>query len=264
MNNAGIALYRLLPTGEAWPDENEDTNLRKFMFGISHTVDDLLSTLQEVMAQYYPGQPGIFLADWEEVLQLPKCGQTEQSLQERLAQVLAMFRISEYSNAEFFESIAAVFGFTISVSPAWPAEVSITADSIPASPPLTYYEIVDDRPAYRVAGSYPYLASGASGTVWVIGRSDGETWTKADSSLIPPTDWTGVTSSPSGFPAPIVVPAGVADPFRITIHVDDVDDIDARAGWSSVGDPLFGTQTSAILECVLNFFKLAHTHMVFV
>ena len=31
-NEIGMALYRLLPTGEAWPDENEDTNL---LFNIS-------------------------------------------------------------------------------------------------------------------------------------------------------------------------------------------------------------------------------------
>jgi len=173
MNDAGIALYRLLPNGECWPDENEDTNLRRFMYGVSRTVEDFLNTLQTTMSEYYPGQPGMFVGDWEDQLGLPKCGQTEQPLQVRLAQILAMFRISPYSNAEFFENIADVFGFTITV--------------------------------------------------------------------MPPT----------------------TDLFEITIRVDTIEEIEFRAGWSSVDDPLYDTQTNVVLMCILNFFKHSHTHLTF-
>ena len=129
--------------------------------------------MKDTIAQYHPGQAGIFIGDWEAQLGLPKCGQTEQDTQTRLAQILAMFRISPYSNAEFFVDIAAVFGY----------DITVVLDGL--------------------------------------------------------------------------------DPFKIEIQVDGVEDIFFRVGVSSVGEKLEDTQAQAVLECILNFFKHSHTHLVF-
>ncbi len=113
----GTALYSLLPTGDAWPLEIEDTNIKNLIYGLAKSLEEFHNTVDETVQAIYPGQDGIFLEDWEDTLDLPKCGQTDQDTATRLAQVLAMFRVSPYSNADFFISISAVFGYTIKVGP---------------------------------------------------------------------------------------------------------------------------------------------------
>lgn len=111
----GDAMYRLLPTGEAWPPINEDSVLKRFLYGLGLSLDIFQSEAEEVLQRIFPGDTGIFLEDWETLCGLPKCPEIELTLQQRANAVLAMIGISPYSNAEFFEGIASVFGYEITV-----------------------------------------------------------------------------------------------------------------------------------------------------
>jgi len=173
IDNIRSAVYKLLPTGTCWPQETEDTSLKKLVYGIADAFNDVMVTIDEVMSSLYPGQSGIFLQDWETLLNLPKCGQTEQELQDRINQVLAMFRLSPYSNAEFFEAIADVFGYTI-----------------------------------------------------------------------------------------VILAPTVGEPFRINIEVPGTVTY-FKADESVAGDPLVVDTVDTSLKCLLDFFKLAHTHIVY-
>ena len=127
------ALYKLLPTGDGWAGYREDTDLKKLIQGIALQIDELTTDTEIMVAEYYPDQIGNFLSDWIEILQLPKCGQLPDTLQQRLQQVIAMFRISPYSNAQFFMDIADVFGYTITIAPHDPLDpfkIAIVVDTV--------------------------------------------------------------------------------------------------------------------------------------
>lgn len=112
----GSMLFNLLPTGDAWPPESEDTVLKKFLYGVAEGLQRAEDRINEVTEDIYPDQAGIFLTDWERVLQLPKCDIDGLTIQERLSSVLAMFNISPYTNKEFLEEVAAVFGFDVEIT----------------------------------------------------------------------------------------------------------------------------------------------------
>lgn len=136
--NFQSAIYRLLPTGKAFPPENIDSNIRNLMYAVGDTIEALYSEIYHVVNLYYPINcitEGMFVKEWEEVLGLPKCGDAPVSNADRLARILVMFNFSEYSNAEFFESIAAVFGYDITVSESSnPFEIVINIPTNPVEP----------------------------------------------------------------------------------------------------------------------------------
>jgi uncharacterized protein YmfQ (DUF2313 family) len=263
--DTALAMYRLLPTGDAWPDYQEDTEIKKLITGMSKSMDDFVVTVKDTMSQYYPGQPEIFMTDWEEVLALPKCGQVGQSIQTRLSQILAMFRISPYSNAQFFTDIAEVFGYTVIVG-YQPATITISGAS--GAPGWNGVYV----PAGIVGGRLQFSEDGTtsavkvvlwSGTHWWMLNEFGDTdFIAPDNTLITPslTNWSPLEAAG---PAPSLSFPVNPDPFKITVQVESVESILFRAGLSSVGDPLEEIQVG-ILECILNFFKQSHTYLEFV
>jgi len=150
----GLAIYRLLPSGQAWPPEEEDSDLRKLIFGIARTAEAFLIDLDDIMKQYYPGNIGIFLEDWEEVLGLTSIViELQLTYEARVNVVKAMFNVSEYSTGEFLEVIAAIFGYDITVThdPVTdPFEIVITMNDV-------------DDPVYRTGRSRAGDRLGESG-----------------------------------------------------------------------------------------------------
>ena len=110
------AFFKLIPRGFIWPREEEETNFEKLIDGI--TAESVRSDceFQALLSEAMPDQTGRFLEDWERVLGLPKCGIQLGSREERRDMVLAMLNLGVYSNAEFFEGIALIFGFDVTVS----------------------------------------------------------------------------------------------------------------------------------------------------
>lgn len=117
--NFQSAVYNLLPRGKAFPPENIDSNIRNLMYAVGDTIEQLHGTIYHVVDLYYPVNcinEGMFVEEWEHILGLPKCGEEPTSNDDRLARILAMFNLSPYSNAQFFEDIAALFGYDITVT----------------------------------------------------------------------------------------------------------------------------------------------------
>jgi uncharacterized protein YmfQ (DUF2313 family) len=258
--DTALAMYRMLPTGDAWPDYQEDTEIKNLITGLSKSVDDYITTVKNTMAQYYPGQPEIFMTDWEEVLALPKCGQVGQSIQTRLSQILAMFRISPYSNAQFFIDIAEVFGYDIDVLKYHPATIEVSgADDAGTNGTYTYDSIFNTRPKY-IKPPYDLEWDGN----WVINNTGANfyLWNPGFISYnyLPNKDEWGNNPFNADLPAPTL--AYDNNQFEIIIEVQSIESILFRAGVSSVGDPLEEIQAGT-LECILNFFKQSHTNLVF-
>ena len=174
MGNYKSAMYSLLPTGEAWANEREDTVLKKLIYGLASSLEDIEATTKKVVADYFPKTINTFTSDWEAILELPKCNNLTQDSVIRLSQISTMFNISPYSNKEFFENIANIFGYNITVLPRDPT-----------------------------------------------------------------------------------------DPFKIEIDIPE-DFIYFKAGVSKAGDPLMIGKVKSELKCILEFFKQAHTYIVFV
>ena len=271
--DTALAMYRLLPTGDAWPDYQEDTEIKNLITGIAQGVNDYVDTVKDTMAQYYPGQPGIFVTDWEQVLGLPKCGQTGQTLQTRLAQILAMFRISPYSNAQFFIDIAEVFGYTITIVDNIPDTVIVTgASSAAVNLTYTLNGTYNARVRYT-NGNFDCYYKPSGSPVWAIG--DGISGLGGDIEYIAdpyveqmnlPTK-IGYAKNPFTNAIDPVAPTlsygASSDPFRILIQVDAAETVFFSAGVSSAGDPLEEVVVG-ILECILNFFRQSHTYLEFV
>lgn len=280
--NSGIALYRMLPTGQAWPKENEDSNLRSLVHGLAYSIDEYINTLKTVVIdQFYPGQAGIFMEDWEDLLGLPKCGQTGQSIQDRLAQIIAMFRISPYSNAQFFIDIAEVFGFTVSVIPDGPDSITLSGTTIFGgyyNGVYTKYGIKNNRLWYRYLDVDIYFRLGSEVSSYPgwglvhVGGPGLPYYNSYTSNIVPIGDGNPVadnvwqSTDPAADPVPTITldPAFTPDPFKITLQVDSVETVYFRAGRSSAGEPLQTTRANAILECILNFFKPAHSYLSFI
>jgi uncharacterized protein YmfQ (DUF2313 family) len=113
---SGSGMYKLLPTGEAWPLEQESSVLKDFIYGLGLSLDRMNIAAKSNLDIIIPGDTGIFLQDWERILGLPKCPDIEMTLQQRADSVLAMWNITPYSNAEFFVKLADVFGYEITAT----------------------------------------------------------------------------------------------------------------------------------------------------
>lgn len=111
----GSAMYKLLPMGEAWPSESEETTLKEFVYGLGIGLDRLEQEASDNLNDAFPGVVGNYLTDWERFLGLPKCPEIELTLQQRAESVLAMWNISPLSNDQFFEDIGSAFGYDITV-----------------------------------------------------------------------------------------------------------------------------------------------------
>jgi uncharacterized protein YmfQ (DUF2313 family) len=113
---SGSGMYKLLPPGEGWPEEQEETVLKDFIYGLGKSLDRMNNAAKENLDIILPGDTGQYLQDWERFLGLPKCPDIEMTLQQRASSVLAMWNISPYSNEAFFVDLGAIFGFTITIT----------------------------------------------------------------------------------------------------------------------------------------------------
>jgi uncharacterized protein YmfQ (DUF2313 family) len=113
---SGTGMYKLLPTGDAWPKEHEPSVLKDFIYGLGKSLDRMNEAALSNLDILLPGDTGKYLQDWERFLGLPKCPDIEMTLQQRASSVLAMWNISPYSNTDFFVGLAAIFGFTVTVT----------------------------------------------------------------------------------------------------------------------------------------------------
>jgi len=109
------ALFKLMPRGSIYPREEANTNYKKLLSALAEEHKRLDCEATDLLNEAMPDQTGRFLEDWERVLGLPKCGVQLETREERKNMVLAMLNLGVFSNAQFFENIAAIFGFDATV-----------------------------------------------------------------------------------------------------------------------------------------------------
>jgi len=108
-------LYKLIPRGFIYPQEGMGSDFEKLLCGISEESKRIDCDATDLLNEIMPDQTGRFLEDWERVLGLPLCGVQLGSREERRDMVLAMLNLGEFTNDEFFKTIAAIFGFDVEV-----------------------------------------------------------------------------------------------------------------------------------------------------
>jgi uncharacterized protein YmfQ (DUF2313 family) len=274
MKNIKSALYRLLPTGRCWAPEKEDTNLRRFIYGIAESVIDLQIELQGAMDDYYPGQAGIFLEDWEALLKLPKCGQAQEDLQSRINTILAMLRMSPYSNEEFFVGIASTFGYDIDIVPDGPDYITVSDSDYGLNGQYNKTtDIINKRLSYRLDGGNQTIEFGSTvdsvtttpdilgwqlrspapgGTaIWYVSP----TW-----DMIVPTDgWQLHAAAGTVITVELDPNFTPASPYTINIKLPSNAVVHYfTVGASRAGDPLIVDAVDTSVKCLLEFFKPAH------
>jgi len=134
------AIHRYLPSGYIWPDVSESAvvnTLIEHMAANTKAVDDAATA---EFGDVFPDETTGYLDDWERVLELPKTlaeitffrvdvdsvgtplatasltTPTPANDQERRDIINVMLKRNPLNNAAFYEEIASVFGFTVTVT----------------------------------------------------------------------------------------------------------------------------------------------------
>lgn len=116
-------LLTLLPQGRAWPREG-DSNLRKLMAGIGDELSRIGRRAEELLHEAIPTTTIQMLEDWERAAGLPDlCVLGDQTLQERRNALLARLVTSGGQSREFFISLGAYLGYTITITEFLPFRV---------------------------------------------------------------------------------------------------------------------------------------------
>lgn len=116
MTNHLTTLFSLLPRGDIYPKQGDGTNLEDLLAGIADSLDAFEATAFAELLESFPDQTGKYLEDWEALLGLPFPGAPAQTVQERRDVVVALLTTWPESSPAFFEWIASVFGYTITIS----------------------------------------------------------------------------------------------------------------------------------------------------
>lgn len=108
-------LLALLPKGDAWPTDL-DSDMAGLMHGIAEEFARIDSRCTDVINESNPSMSAELLNEWEEQLGLPlPCVPAAQTLIERKAAVMQMYRAFGGQSRQFFIELAAALGYTITI-----------------------------------------------------------------------------------------------------------------------------------------------------
>ena len=110
------AHFKLAPQGSAMPTYSDDSNVRRLFQTLGNALKRAETEADLVANEIMPDRAGAFMADWERVLGLPLAGLENLTSAQRLAFIRAWLYCGELSNAQFFIDIAALAGYTITVT----------------------------------------------------------------------------------------------------------------------------------------------------
>jgi uncharacterized protein YmfQ (DUF2313 family) len=225
----GTAFLSLLPQGPAWPRSPGSTldlacrGLAEYWGFVDSRAGDLLEQESD------PRKTLELLPDWERAWGLPDpCYTAPLTIDERqLALVMRMTMVGSQSR-EFFISVAAMIGYTITISEyrVWVVGLDQCGDSrVYGKAPLPNYDAWG-RPILNPRG---------------VPIADGELSAWPQYGLGPPTNR-----------------------FYWTVHVDEAKLIWFRCSSGQCGvDPHLRIGTADDLECLLDRWKPAHTQIIF-
>ena len=141
-------LYKTLPKGVIWPPATEESNVKTLSDSIAYNTRLVAVEAVNMLTSSFPSASA-YIEDWERVFDLPKeslsasyftatSGQAGDSLgtiyvtaelptdiNVRVAQVLSFFQNTGLNNDAFYESLAQIFGLTITITTTSAFEVSI-------------------------------------------------------------------------------------------------------------------------------------------
>jgi uncharacterized protein YmfQ (DUF2313 family) len=226
------AFADLLPVGQAWPRE-PDSALMAFIGGLSQIWGDPVDAKACVLLRREsdPRETIELLPEWERAWNLPDpCYEAPQSIDERqLALVMRMTMLGAQSR-EFFISVAAQLGYTITISEYRTFVVGI--------------DRVGDSRVFGVVPPDPML----------------DEWGKPIKG--PPGDHNVANGELSEWPQ-----YGLGPPenrFYWTVHVDTPGLIWFRCASGQCGvDPHLRIKLADDLECLLERWKPAHSQIIF-
>jgi len=111
-------LARYLPNNRLWQDKNVDGSvLRKILLGLSAQWLDFRDTVNEVSENYDPTKTTSLIVEWEKLVGIPdSCLGNSGNLEERRINILLKLSGINATTAKQFETVAAVLGFTVTVT----------------------------------------------------------------------------------------------------------------------------------------------------
>ena len=133
-------LHQLLPPGSIWPPANESAVLNTLIEAFAESLRDMNLEASDEVDDVFPDSNGSYLVDWERVLALQKSyyefaysevgvddigdpfatvdiiTQAASTTAARVQMVLAFLTASRYNNDAFYEDLAALLGFTVTVT----------------------------------------------------------------------------------------------------------------------------------------------------
>lgn len=121
------AHFKSAPTGMLIPTYPDDSNLKRLFEVGGNALLQAETSADKMADEIFPDNAGAYLGDWERVLGLPLKGLEGLPTQQRLGMVKAWMNIGEYSNAAFFVSLAALAGYTITITEFEPFRVGVSA-----------------------------------------------------------------------------------------------------------------------------------------
>ncbi len=114
------ALQSLLPTGRAWP-RDQDANQSLLMVALSRSFSRNDATAQRLLYDAFPTHTAFLLPEWEATLGLPDpCLGSTPTLTQRQASVTARFTAVSGDNVGFYQSYMTALGYTITITPQSP------------------------------------------------------------------------------------------------------------------------------------------------
>ena len=113
------ALAGNLPSGRVWaPKVAHESNLNRFLLGWASTYEAIDQTINRFINQSIPPDTTDFLSEWEDALGIPDgCFAAETDPDRRRRNIrIKLAVLAGISTAQNFIDLAALFGFSISVS----------------------------------------------------------------------------------------------------------------------------------------------------
>lgn len=120
------ALAGLLPTGRAWP-RDQDATLPTVTAALAPSYARNAARAENLLVDAFPGTVGELLPEWEATLGLPDpCAGETPSVERRQAQVAARFAADGGQSAAYYVRLAAALGYDITIGEFAPARFGRT------------------------------------------------------------------------------------------------------------------------------------------
>ena len=116
MSNYTKALFNLLPAGFIMPQEADNSDMGGLIDVGADAMQAVETASNTVMDELFPDKVSAFTNDWHRVLGFPRCGITSSTQSQKVDANIAWLNIGELSDDQFFIDIAAVMGYTITIS----------------------------------------------------------------------------------------------------------------------------------------------------